>query len=57
MNVAELVLYHLTCHNVPVDEDPPRMVAEDDHTHGEVMKFVCPSCNHKVTLDLVVTLR
>jgi len=51
---AEIILFHLTCHRVPVDEDPPQMVPEDDHSHGEVMKFVCPMCNHKVTLDLLV---
>jgi hypothetical protein len=52
--IAEIVLYHLTCHEVDVEDDPPQMRAEDDQRHGEVMKFVCPACNHKVTLDLVV---
>jgi hypothetical protein len=51
---AEIVLFHLTCHNVSPDDDPPQMRPEDDHSHGEVMKFVCPACNHKVTLDLLV---
>jgi hypothetical protein len=52
---AEIVLYHLTCDQVDINEDPPRMEPVDDHAHGEVMKFVCPMCNSKVTLDLVVT--
>jgi hypothetical protein len=51
---AEIVLFHLTCHEVDEEDDPPQMRAEVDHSHGEVMKFVCPACNHKVTLDLVV---
>lgn len=52
--MLKVVLYHLTCHHVAVDEDAPEMRVEDDHSHGEVAKFVCPKCNHKVTLDLVV---
>lgn len=50
----KIVLYHLTCHEVPIEEDPPEMICEDDHTHGEVVKFTCPRCNHKVTLDIKV---
>lgn len=52
---ATLVLYHLTCHEVPPEQDAPEMVPEDDHSHGEVLKFVCPRCNHKVTLDITLT--
>lgn len=54
MNAAVFVLFHLTCHQVFVDEDAPEMVPEDDHTHGEVLKFVCPKCNHKVTLNIIL---
>lgn len=50
-----LHLFHLTCHEVPPDEDPPEMRPEDDPNHSEVAKFVCPACNHKVTVDLRVT--
>lgn len=49
-----IVLYHLTCHEVAIEDDAPQMYAEDDHSHGEVVKFVCPRCNHKVTLDMIV---
>lgn len=51
---AILVLYHLTCRYVDVDQDPPQMVPEDDHSHGEVLKFTCPKCNHKVTIDIQI---
>ena len=52
---AVLVLSHLTCDQVGLDEDPPQMFPEQDNAHGEVMKFTCPMCHHKVTLDLLVS--
>lgn len=54
MRVAVFILFHLTCHEVSPDDDPPVMNAEADHSHGEVLKFTCPRCNHKVTLDIAM---
>lgn len=53
-HVLTVKIFHLTCHEVGPDEDPPEMRGESDPGHDAVAKFVCPFCNHKVLVDVVL---